>query len=99
MLGMDNFPNADGAIGKILKIELPNIIVQDKDNTEKVIVLSTTTQIQKMKTAITQNDLQVNDFVVVIGSPNAQGQIDAKFIRVLPLGMSAPTPQTPAPVN
>ena len=31
--GKDNFPNAHGAIGKIIKIELPTIVVQDKNNT------------------------------------------------------------------
>ena len=30
---MDYFPNAHGATGKIIKIELPNVIVQDKKNT------------------------------------------------------------------
>jgi hypothetical protein len=88
----DNFPNADGAIGKIIKIELPNIIVQDKDNTEKVILTNSDTQIQKMKNNITTNDLKIDDFVVVIGTPNTQGQIEAKFIRVMPVGIVPPPP-------
>jgi hypothetical protein len=90
LLGKDNFPNANGAIGKIIKIELPTIIVTDKDNTEKVILLDTNTQIQKMKENIATTDLNVNDFVVVIGSPNEQGQIEAKFIRVMPVGIPVP---------
>jgi hypothetical protein len=92
----NNFPNADGAIGKIIKITLPTIIVEDKNNTEKVILLKTDTQIQKMKTPVAGSDLKIDDFVVVIGSPNAQGQIEAKFIRVMPFGIPvAPTPQAP----
>ncbi|MFZ1019877.1 MAG: hypothetical protein WAN61_02720 [Minisyncoccia bacterium] len=83
----DNFPNAGGAIGKIIKIELPTMIVQDKDNTEKVILLNNDTQIQKMQAKISENDLASGDFVVVIGTPNPQGQIEAKFIRVMPLGL------------
>ena len=90
LLGKDNFPNANGAIGKIIKIELPTIIVADKDNTEKVISINTTTQIQKMKENITTDDLKINDFVVVIGTPNEQGQIEAKFIRVMPAGIPIP---------
>jgi len=88
IFGQGNFPNAHGAIGKILKIELPTIIVQDnKDNTEKVILLKADTQIEKTNTAIAGQDLKIDDFVVVIGTPNPQGQIEAKFIRVMPQGL------------
>jgi hypothetical protein len=100
MFGRDNFPNANGAIGKIIKIELPTIIVQDKDNTEKVILIKDGTQIQKMKESITTTDLKIDDFIVVIGTPNEQGQIEAKLIRIMPLGMPVPPPpQTPAPTK
>ncbi|MFA6300883.1 MAG: hypothetical protein WC609_00865 [Candidatus Paceibacterota bacterium] len=90
--GRDNFPNAHGAIGKIMKIELPTIIVQDKDNTEKIILISDNTQIQKAKDSINASNLNVDDSIIVIGDPNEQGQIEAKFIRVLPLGMPPPLP-------
>lgn len=82
--GMENFPNAHGAVGKIIKIELPTIIVQDKDNTEKVILTKEDTRIQKMRNEIKTTDLVLGDFVVVIGSPNTEGQIEAKLIRVMP---------------
>ena len=98
LLGNDNFPNANGAIGKIIKIELPTIIVQDKDNTEKVILLNSDTNIEKTATAIQSSDLSINDFVVVVGSPNDQGQIEAKFIRVMPFGMPPVPPGTQAPL-
>jgi hypothetical protein len=94
MFGNDNFPNANGAIGKIIKIELPTIIVQDKDNIEKVVLIKNDTRIQKMMENIKTSDLLLDDFVVIIGSPNNQGQIEAKFIRVMPLGMPVPPPQT-----
>jgi hypothetical protein len=90
----DNFPNESGAIGKIIKIELPTIIVEDKSNTEKVVLLNDDTQIQKIKENVTANDLKIDDFIVVIGAPNTQGQIEAKFIRIMPLGMPVPPPQT-----
>ena len=88
--GEDNFPNANGAIGKIIKITLPTIIVQDKNNTEKVVSIQDNTQIEKMMTNISANDLALDDFVVVIGTPNSQGQIEAKFIRIMPAGMPVP---------
>ena len=99
--GRDNFPNAHGAVGKIIKTELPTIIVQDKDNTEKVILIRDDTKIQKKKTSITANNLALDDFVVVVGSPNDKGQIEAKFIRIMPLGMPDPEQQpiAPAPIK
>ena len=99
-LGQDNFPNANGAIGKIIKITLPTIIVQDKDNTEKVISIKDDTKIQKMMSVVKASDLAVDDFVVIIGSPNAQGQIEAKLIRIMPAGMPVPPPlDTGAPIR
>ena len=85
LFGKDNFPNAHGSIGKIIKIELPTIIVQDQDKTEKVILIKDDTKIQKMRENITTADLKIDDFIVVIGSPNDKGQIEAKFIRMMPL--------------
>lgn len=82
--GKDNFPNAHGAVGKIIKIELPTLIVQDKDNTEKVVLINNDTKIQKMMSGLEKTDLKIDDFVVIIGSPNESGQVEAKLIRVMP---------------
>lgn len=81
---MGNLPNAHGAIGKIIKIELPTIIVQDIDNTEKVILTTDDTKIVNAGNNNSVTDLKVDQSIVVIGSPNAQGQIEAKFIRIMP---------------
>ena len=83
-LGENNFPNAHGAIGKIIKITLPTLIVEDKDNTEKVVLIKDDTKIEEMMTPLQKTDLKVDDFVVVIGSPNTTGQIEAKLIRIMP---------------
>jgi hypothetical protein len=100
MFGKDNFPNANGAAGKIIKVELPTIIVQDKDNTEKVVLIKDDTQIQKMKESVTTKDLKIDDFIVVIGVPNEQGQVEAKLIRIMPLGLPVPPPpQAPVPIK
>ena len=80
----DYFPSAHGATGKIIKVENQSIIVQDKDNTEKIILIKDDTKIQKVREEIVKTDLKLDDFVVVIGTPNAQGQIEAKLIRVIP---------------
>ncbi len=80
----ENSPNANGAIGKIISINSPTMILEDNDNTEKVILIKDDTVIKNMRDNATSSDLTVDKFVIVIGSPNAQGQIEAKLIRILP---------------
>ncbi|MFA6324865.1 MAG: hypothetical protein WCX46_01415 [Candidatus Paceibacterota bacterium] len=83
-MGMGFFPNSHGVNGKIIKIELPNIIVADKDNTEKIVLIKEYTKIQEMREEIKADGLKIDDFVVILGSPNDLGQIEAKFIRLMP---------------
>lgn len=85
----ENFPNSHGAIGKIIKIELPTIIVADKDNIEKVVLIKDDTEIRQMREEATKDDLRVDGYVVVIGTPNTEGQIEAKLLRILPSPFSS----------
>ncbi len=84
------FPNAHGAAGKILKINLPTITVEDRDMTEKVVLLNNSTKVVRQRQPIQAKDLAIDDFIVVIGNPNDQGQIEAKFIRTMPVPPPAP---------
>ncbi|HWA32079.1 MAG TPA: hypothetical protein VG694_01345 [Candidatus Paceibacterota bacterium] len=81
---MSDFPNAHGAAGKIIKVEPSDLIVEDRDGTEKVILFDDDTDLRKGRNSISTADLKIDDFAVVIGSPNDQGQIEAKMIRVMP---------------
>jgi len=85
-LGMspEYLPNAHGAIGRVIKKELPTIIVSDKDNLEKVVLIKDDTKIRRMKVDMKIEDLKVDDFIVVIGTPNKDGQVEAKLIRIMP---------------
>jgi len=86
-----NLPNAHGAIGRIIKIELPTIIVLDeKENTEKVVLISDKTEIRKVRDSAIKEDLKIDDHIVVIGSPNSSGQIEAMLIRLLPAPLDLP---------
>lgn len=77
-------PNAHGAIGKIIKVEFPNIVVLDKDQTEKVIIIKDDTSILERKEKVSKDVLVVDKFIIVIGNPNDAGQIEAKLIRIIP---------------
>jgi hypothetical protein len=85
------FSDAHGTVGKVISITLPTITVEDRDNTEKTIVVSDQTVIHQLRNTLTENDLKVGDYIVAIGEPNPQSQIAASLIRILP-----PPPVTPS---
>ena len=80
----EGFSEAHGAAGQIVSISLPTFIVKSRDNTEKVVLIDSGTEIRRFHESATSTDLALNDFVVVIGEPNSKAQVAAKLIRILP---------------
>ena len=78
------FIESHGAVGKIISINLPTFVVIGPDEIEKVILIGDDTQIRSFDTTVLASDLKVDDFTVIIGSPNEDSQIEAKLIRILP---------------
>jgi len=78
------FINAHGVFGSIIKIDGNTIITKGKDDVEKTVLVSENTLIQKGRETVKLSDLKPDESVVIIGSPNEEGWIEAKFIRVLP---------------
>lgn len=87
----NNLPNANGASGYIVKISLPNIIVADKDGVEKTVSVTNNTIFREFRNDITSSDLKSGDYVIVIGSPDSNGSIEANLIRILPPPNSSST--------
>lgn len=81
----NDFLNTHGAIGKIISIALPNIIIEDRDGIEKNVVLEDDTMIKRFRDKVTPSDLKIGDSVVIIGMPNDQAQIEARLVRIMPL--------------
>lgn len=75
---------SNGAVGKIIKINLPEIVVATPNNTEKTILVTDDTLIRRFREATSTQALTIDNFVVVIGSPNPNGQIVAKVVRIVP---------------
>ena len=75
---------AHGDFGQIIKIELPTIVIKGEKDVEKVILLKDDTIIERFREKISSQDLKVNDKIVIIGSANDVGQIEAKMIRIMP---------------
>lgn len=76
--------NPNGAIGKIISVNLPTFSVEEPNNIEKSVVITDDTITRLMHAPADTSMLTPGTFVVVIGDPNTQGQILAKFIRIIP---------------
>jgi len=84
--------DSHGASGQIIKIDGSTVIVKGQDGIEKSVLVKDDTAIRRFREAIKLTDLKVNDYIVVIGSPNDSGQIEAKFLRIMPASASSSMP-------
>jgi hypothetical protein len=79
------FIEAHGAAGRVVSINLPTFVMADRDNLEKVVLISDDTIVRRLDETVQPSDLLIDDFAVVLGSPNEDSQIEAKLIRIFPL--------------
>ncbi|MDD5547471.1 MAG: hypothetical protein PHN74_01020 [Candidatus Pacebacteria bacterium] len=80
----EKLSNAHGVIGKIIKIDLPTMVVEGEDKVEKVILIKDDTIINQFRETVKPADLKIDSNITVIGSPNQDSQIEAKLIRIMP---------------
>lgn len=81
----NEFRASHGAAGKVISVSLPAIIVAGLDSIEKTVLVTEDTLIRKFDTKIQPEDIKAGDFLVAIGEPNEDSQIQTKFIRILPV--------------
>lgn len=81
---MSDYTNSHGVFGTVLSVDETSLVVAGDDSKEKTIVVNANTNLVDSKGKIMLPAIDAGDTVVVIGSPNNQGQIKAEFIRVLP---------------
>lgn len=74
--------NPHGAAGKIIKVASSTFAIKGEDNIEKTVIVSKDTSIVERRQNLPFSDLKVGDEVTVLGSPNEEGQINAKLIRL-----------------
>jgi len=89
--------DANGVAGQIIKINNSEIAIKGRDNVEKIVVIKDDTVINRFNEVVKLSDLKINDFIVVIGAPNNSGQIEAKFLRTMPLTASSSMPMRRMP--
>ena len=79
-----NLPGGHGAVGKIIKVSLPSIVISTPDNLEKTIMVSDDTIIRRFRGSASSSEFKIGDMVVVIGEPDQESAIEARLIRLLP---------------
>lgn len=77
-----DFISGHGSAGFIAKIDGVNLIVKGQDGAEKILTMTSSTTIMRGRDVIASDKLKVDDRIVSVGSPNADGSIEAKIIRV-----------------
>ena len=80
----DDIPGGHGVSGKVIKASPTAIVVEGTDNIEKIVTISADTLVRRARETASTTAVQVNDAVIVIGSPGQNGEIAAKLIRILP---------------
>ncbi len=72
-----------GATGVVISNDgQKRMIIKGPDGSEKIVIFSTTTDVQEGAQAIPPSQIPDDKHVVIFGNPDEQGQIEAKFIRV-----------------
>ncbi len=83
MLGDNTMMSGHGASGTIVKINLPTVVIEDKNNVEKIITIDNASIIKELRNTIASTTLKVGDEIIVLGTPQSNGDILAGLIRVL----------------
>lgn len=80
----DGYFGAHGVTGRVLGIEGGTLLVEDRDGSEKTVTIDANTAIRLYRDTVTPEEIQPDDYVTVIGEPDATGDVVAKFIRIMP---------------
>jgi hypothetical protein len=88
-----NGPTPDGLMGKVISItsatgsstdSTTTLIISSPNKPEEKVLDDTDTTIRDHENTVTLSDIKVGSYVVVLGTPDAQGEIDANLIRLVP---------------
>ena len=96
---MFNLPREHGAIGRIQRIDTQTLTLELPNGTIENVLVNQDTRIERSRKRIPLPDLKVNDRVLVIGSPDRQGRIDANWIHVFGQPNPEPNQMTPTLPN
>lgn len=80
--GDRDFINSHGIAGSVISVDGSTITIKGRDDVEQSIVIDSDTSIRSGRETIPVSEVKPDDRLVILGRPNDQGQIQAKFIRI-----------------
>lgn len=86
MFPQEGFAEGHGAIGKIVDINPPKILISTRDNLEKTVITTDKTAFKQFRDDIKITDLKTGQTIITFGRPSIEnpGNIEALLIRVAP---------------
>lgn len=76
--------NSHGVAGQILNIASTSLAIRDVDGIEKTVGFASTTPVSAGWNDSSVMSLKIDDKIMVIGQANDKGQVQARFIRIMP---------------
>jgi hypothetical protein len=73
-----------GVVGTVIDLGTSTISVEDQENNEQSVEVPAGTVIRQGNSNIVIGAIEIGDQLTVIGDPNEQGQVVARFIRIFP---------------
>lgn len=89
-------PNSHGVIGRVVDRATSTLSVVDADGEEVSVAVPTSTPIEEDGNTVLIGAIHAGDTVAVIGAPNGEGQIAARFIRVFSGSAASSTAPLPS---
>lgn len=93
--GKDDYINSNGIVGNVIGFASSTLTIRGIDNVEKSVLVNDSTVITLNRDTLKPEQIQADDRVMVIGSPLATGEIEAKYIRIMPTSTVGPMMQRP----
>lgn len=81
--GGDNYINGTGTVGTVASVGTSTLTVQGPNSMQKSFIVTPKTAIRKNGLAVQLSQLQVNDQVMILGTPSSTGEITASLIRAV----------------
>lgn len=78
----EDFAPGGGTVGTIISIDTGSLIIKTPEGIEKTVTVNDQATIRRGRDTLKISDLTVDERIVVIGTPQDNGTVEAKFIRV-----------------
>jgi hypothetical protein len=79
-----DFIEVHGTFGQIIKLDGGTVLVSGRDGAEKAVVIGPETIVRRFRDDVPASELRSGDFIVVVGTPDGVGRIQAQLIRIMP---------------